>query len=181
VDALPTPPDALLEQAAIVAEPPQQPPAPAVPSGTSRASRSLGSVTGVSRANLPFQSPLPTPPKAAPASLRIEAGTAVWIRLNSFSRQSDGGFTFRGSLLLPVAPAHTVPLDRGTLVDGSGVVSQGQTSLLVKEFVTHGVHYTLNNAGGGTGKTVQFDAGQVLELFLASASIYERVSNWLTE
>jgi hypothetical protein len=65
-------------------------------------------------------------------------------------------------------------LDQVTLAYGSGAVSLGQTSLLIREFVIRGARYTLSNAGGGTGKTVQFDAGQVLELFLASASIYER-------
>jgi hypothetical protein len=167
------------EQAANVAEPPAQPTVTTAPGGTSGASRAVGSVPGMSRTHLPFQSLQSTPTQPTPASLRIEAGTAIWIRLNSVSRQAGGSFTFRGSLLLPVA--NVILLDQGTLVYGSGAVSQGQTSLLIREFVMRGARYTLSNvgssAGGGTGKTVQFDAGQVLELFLASASIYEQAHN----
>jgi len=108
------------EQEANVAEPPPQPPTPAAPSGSSSASRALGRVPGTSRAHLPFQSLLPTPTQPAPTLPRIEAGAAVWIRLSSVSRQAGGSFTFRGSLLLPVA--NVTLLDQGTLVYGAGAV-----------------------------------------------------------
>lgn len=116
-----------------------------------------------------------------PAYLRFEAGTRLWIRLNSVKRQPDGSFTFQGSLLLPVNRANEVLIDRGTEVNGSGSVIQGRTSLFITELVVQGARYILSGATGatdarppGTGGAVQFDAGQVLEMWLASASTYEK-------
>jgi hypothetical protein len=115
------------------------------------------------------------------AYFKLEAGTRLWIRLNSVKRQPGGSFTFQGSLLLPVNRAHEVLLDRGTEVNGSGSVSQGRTSLFITELVVQGARYILSGATGatdarppGTGGAVQFDSGQVLEMWLASSSTYEK-------
>jgi hypothetical protein len=126
-------------------------------------------------------------PKAGnehPAHFRLEAGTRLWIRLNSVNRQPDGGFTFQGSLLLPVNRANEVLLDRGTEVNGSGSLSQGRTSLFITDLVVQGTRYVLSRTTGSThaqppgrGEAVQFDSGQILEMWLASASNYEKASD----
>jgi hypothetical protein len=60
-------------------------------------------------------------------------------------------------------------------------MSQGQTSLGVTEFVVQGARYTLKVGNGamkaqtpGAGGAVQFDRSQVLEMWPASPSIYEK-------
>ncbi len=122
----------------------------------------------------------PSPPE--PALLRLPAGTRLWIQTNSVNREPDGSFTFRSSLLLPMGEANATPLYRGTEVYGSGSANQSRVALSITEFVVAGAHYKLkgvpnvtNAQTSGTGATVAFDAGQVLEIFLASDSIYERV------
>ena len=142
-----------------------QSPAPAVSAGSGNVSRAFRRGTGLSRANLPVS----VPPPSGPASMRLEVGTAVWIRLNSVTRRPGGAFIFRGTLVLPVNA-----LEGGTQVGGTGIVSKGQTSLVVQHFVRRGVIYELKSPAGGSGKTVSFEAGHVLELFLSSTSIYER-------
>ena len=65
-------------------------------------------------------------------------------------------------------------------------MSQGKTSLLVTELVIRRARYTLKGAAGatnarppGTGGAVQFDAGRILEMWLASDSTYEKAADAL--
>jgi hypothetical protein len=54
-------------------------------------------------------------------------------------------------------------------------------SVQILEFVSAGTHYGLRSASGnanlrvlGAGEAVQFDAGRVLETWMASVSTYEK-------
>jgi hypothetical protein len=85
-------------------------------------------------------------------------------------------------VLLPVTQGASVLLDRETRVVGTGTVNQGRTTIRIAEFEWHGTRYRLRTgavaasaSGSGTGRAVEFNAGQVLETFLASASIYEKL------
>jgi hypothetical protein len=136
--------------------------------------------TAGGQAAQPAQAPPPPPP--SPAAVRINAGTRVWILLQSTSPETGGGFTFKGMVLLPVTQDGAVLLDRETRVVGTGKVSQGRTTIRIAEFVWHGMRYRLRGAplavhapGPGSGPAVQFNAGQVLETWLASPSTYEKV------
>lgn len=113
--------------------------------------------------------------------LRIESGVRLWIRVTGINRKPDGSFTFRGTLLQPVALANTTRLDQGTELSGSGTVNQGHVTVLVKEFTIAGTDYALqqNDAGGsgersGTGLAVELDPGKLLEVWLASPSVYRK-------
>ena len=118
-------------------------------------------------------------PTGQAQALHFETGTRVWIRLNSVNRQPDGSFTFKGSLHLPVQEANGLLLDRGTEINGSGTVSGGETSVFITDFVLHGTRYTLKGASGtgraapGVGKAIEFNGGQILEMWFSSDSIYE--------
>jgi hypothetical protein len=132
--------------------------------------------------------PSSPPPNAAagPAtehlpSVRLEPGAHLLIALSSVERLRDGSFQFHGILLLPVVHTGPVPLDRGAEVFGAGTMSQGQTSLAVTEFVVQGAHYALKGGNGamkaqtpGAGGAVQFERSQVLEMWPASPSVYEK-------
>lgn len=142
-------------------------------------------------APLPSSSPLnaaAAPSAELPPSLRLEPSTHLLIVLRSVHRLPDGSFQFRGTLLQPVAQTGPVPLDRGAEVIGAGTMSQGQTSLAVTEFVVQGARYTLKGGSGamktqtpGAGGTVQFDRSQVLEMWPASPSIYEKAADTTTQ
>jgi len=117
-----------------------------------------------------------------PLCQRLDAGSRIWIRLNYVKRRSDRSFTFHKSLLLPVNQDDLVVLDCGTEVKGSGSDTQGQTPLFVTELQVQGGRYILSGKMGvkyawspGTGGIIQFNAGRVLEVWLASASTYEKV------
>ena len=127
-----------------------------------------------------------TPPgmgtATTPDFVRVAAGTRLWIFLKSLDKRSDTTFDFRGVVLLPVTQKGKVVLDRETEVNGVGSVSQGKTSVRIQQFGSHGAHYRLTAAssggpdrGSGAGGSLQFDAGQVLEMWVPSASTYERV------
>lgn len=127
----------------------------------------------------------PAAPRATapnlPASLHLASGARLWITLNSVSRQADGNFTFRGSLLLPLNASGSSLLERGTEVSGSGTEAQGRTSLVISEIVVGGSPYKLKSKAGagkvrtaGSGGAVSFDSGKVLEVWPSSDSIYER-------
>jgi len=114
-------------------------------------------------------------------SLRLEPGAHLLMVLSSVERLPDGSFQFRGILLLPVVHTGPVPLDRGAEVIGAGTINQGQVSLAVAEFVVQGARYTLKGGNGamkaqtpGAGGAVQFDRSQVLEMWPASPSVYEK-------
>jgi hypothetical protein len=106
----------------------------------------------------------------------------VWILLQSTSPETSGGFRFNGMVLLPVTQGGAVLLDRETRVVGTGKVNQGRTTIRIAEFVWHGTRYRLRSSpvaahtpGPGAGPAVEFNAGQVLETWLATPSIYEKV------
>jgi len=122
--------------------------------------------------------------RALPAEIKIDAGTRIWVMLKSIDNNGDGTFGFRGMVLLPVMQAGAVLLDRGTEVQGSGKTAQGRTTVQISGFSVGGAHYGLKNAAGGTsaqapgaGGAVQFDAGQVLEMWMGSGSAYEKAEN----
>jgi hypothetical protein len=123
---------------------------------------------------------LPTIP--APAVIAFDAGTRVWIALKAIRPQVDGVSDFRGAVLLPVTQSGAVLLGRNVEVSGTVTVRNGKRSVQILEFVSTGVHYRLRSASGeanlrllGAGEAVEFDAGRVLETWMASASVYERV------
>jgi hypothetical protein len=118
-----------------------------------------------------------------PAFVRLEAGTRVWISLTTVDRKSAGEFEFRGKVLLPVTQGSVVVLGRDTEVFGSAKVSQSGTTLRITELIWGGAHFALSGRSSsmnvqtsGTGGAVVFDAGRVLELWLASTSVYQRAS-----
>lgn len=132
--------------------------------------------------------PAPAPtaaPKAyvdLPNSFRLEAGTRVWIRLDSLARQPDGSLRFQGTLFEPISQAGGVSLDKGTEVDGLEIDSNGRTSLVVTAFVVQGVQYTLRGSADGTtaragsASAVPFDNQQVMETFIEATSVYEKAA-----
>jgi hypothetical protein len=174
------------------AAPPQTAPAEAPAPVTAepqpaRSSAPPGPAGQTSLTAMQAQSSSPPPRPAAPAqplpeAVRIDAGTRVWILLKSTNQRANGGFEFRGVVLLPVTRGGAVVLDRETEVYGFGTVNQGRTSIRIVEFVWRGARYRLREAAGtaakdlGAGPAVEFNAGQVLETWLATVSTYEKVS-----
>jgi hypothetical protein len=113
--------------------------------------------------------------------LRLESGARLWIRVTAFNRKPDGSFIFRGTLLQPVELANANQLDQGTELAGSGTVNDGHVTVLVNAFTVGGANYTLlqRNASGsnkrsGTGLAVELDPGKLLEVWLASSSVYRK-------
>jgi hypothetical protein len=143
-----------------------------------------GASGGQAAAPLPSSPPLnaAAAPATEPApSLRLEPGAHLLIALSSVNRLPNGTFQFRGTLLPPVPQAGPVSLDRGAEVIGAGTMSQGQTSLAITEFLVQGGRYTLKVGNGamkvqapGAGAAVQLDRGQILEMWPASPSVYEK-------
>lgn len=119
---------------------------------------------------------------AAPV-IRLEAGTRVWIALRSVRPRTDGASEFRGVVLLPVTQAGAVLLARNAEVSGTMTVRNGKKSVQVLGILSAGAQYRLRSAGGeanlrllGAGEAVEFDAGRVVETWMASASTYEKLS-----
>jgi hypothetical protein len=115
--------------------------------------------------------------------IRLDAGTRVWITLKSIHPRADGVSEFRGLVLLPVTQSGTTLLGRNTEVSGSVTVRNGKRSVQILEFVSAGAHYRLKGASGeanlrapGAGEVVQFDAGKVVETWMAATSTYEKQS-----
>ena len=113
--------------------------------------------------------------------LRLESGARLWIRVTAFNRKPDGSFIFRGTLLQPVELANANQLDQGTELAGSGTVNDGHVTVLVNAFTVGGASYALvqRNASGsnkrsGTGLAVELDPGKLLEVWLASSSVYRK-------
>jgi hypothetical protein len=157
--------------------PPPPPRTGAVTSHSASLTHSFGGYVGAPAATGKAVS---RPTANRPASFRLDTGTRVFVQLSSVTRQKDGSLRFHGTLVLPVAQAGAFSLDRGTAVSGFEKESQGQTSLVITELVVSGTRYTLKGDSGtrnalktGGGKAVQFDAGQVIEMFVESASVYE--------
>ena len=130
----------------------------------------------------------PSPAAAAPTAtedhrpqLRLEAGVRLWIRVTAINRKPDGSFTFRGTLLQPVDLANTNQLDQGTELAGSGAVNNGHVTVLLTGFTVGGANYALLQDGAsgssqrpGTGLAVELDPGKLLEVWLASSSVYRK-------
>jgi len=121
----------------------------------------------------------PAPAVPAPA-ITLDAGTRVWITLKSVQPPADGVSEFRGVLLLPVTQSGAVLFAQDTEVSGTATVSDGKRSVQILEFRSAGSHYKLRSAGGeanlrvpGAGEVVEFEAGKVLEAWMASASTYD--------
>ena len=122
---------------------------------------------------------------AAPATkdhvpqLRLQAGVRLWIRVTAINRKPDGSFTFHGALLQPVALANSNQLDQGAALAGSGTVSNGHTRVLISGFTVGGANYALQEASGsgkrpGAGLAVELDPGKLIEVWLASSSVYRK-------
>ena len=113
--------------------------------------------------------------------LQLGAGVRLWIRVTFINRKPDGSFTFRGTLLQPVALANTNQLDQGSEVSGSGTVNNGHVTVLLTGFTVGGANYALrqdeaneSNRHPGTGLAVELDPGKLLEVWLASSSVYRK-------
>ena len=113
--------------------------------------------------------------------LRLESGVRLWIRVTAFNRKPDGSFIFRGTLLQPVELANANQLDQGTELAGSGTVNDGHVTVLVNGFTVGGTNYALlqrdasgSNKRSGTGLAVELDPGKLLEVWLASSSVYRK-------
>jgi hypothetical protein len=111
--------------------------------------------------------------------LQFEAGVQLWIRVNSIRRQPDGSFGFRGTLLQPIILADSVSLDQGTELVGWGTVNGGHVIVSVTAFTVGGENYGLRSAVSankkpGSGPAVELNPGKLLEMWFASASVYEK-------
>ena len=118
---------------------------------------------------------------ALPA-ITLDAGTRVWIALESVRPRGDGASEFRGRVLLPVTQSGAVLLSRNVEVSGTMAVRNGKRSVQITEFLSTGARYRLKGASGeadlrllGAGEAVEFDAGRVVETWMASVSTYEKV------
>jgi hypothetical protein len=116
--------------------------------------------------------------------LRFESGVRLWIHVTAISRKPDGSFMFRGTLLQPVELANANRLDQGTELSGAGAVNNGHVTVLVKDFTVGGASYALlqneasrSNKRPGTGLAVELDPGKLLEVWLASSSVYKKTRN----
>jgi hypothetical protein len=95
------------------------------------------------------------------------------------TRQPDGSFSFRGTLLQPITLAGPVSLDQSTELVGSGTVNGGHVAS-VAGFTVRGENYGLRQAASGvirkpgSGPVVELSLGKVLEMWLVSASVYEK-------
>ena len=120
------------------------------------------------------------PAVPAPNEVRLDAGTRIWITLQSVRQRADGVSEFRGILLLPVVQSGTTLLDRSNPISGTVSVAAGKTTVQITEFVSNGARYLPSTAAGeantlpGTGPAVKFDAGKVLETWIVSASVFSK-------
>ncbi len=118
----------------------------------------------------------------APPVIRLDAGSRVWITLKFVRQRADGVSEFQGVVLLPVTQSGAVLLGRNTEVSGTMTVRNGKRSVQILEFLSPGAHYKLRSASGeadlrllGAGAVVEFDAGRVLETWMASVSTHEKL------
>ena len=108
----------------------------------------------------------------------------MWIRLKSINGTTAAGdFQFQGTVLLPVTQAGLVLLERDAELHGRGSVSREKTSLRITKLVSRGASYMLKGEGGamdtqspGAGGALKFGSGRVYELWLGSASTYEKTA-----
>jgi hypothetical protein len=156
----------------------------AAPSSKPQAQVATSSAGGVSVASTKQPSPAAKGAPTATADrpqLRVESGARLWIHVTAINRKPDGSFTFRGTLLQPVALVNANRLDQGTELSGSGTVNNGHVTVRVSGFTIGGTNYTLlqNDASEsrkrpGTGLAVELDPGKLLEVWLASSSVYRK-------
>jgi hypothetical protein len=116
-----------------------------------------------------------------PLLLQFKAGVQLWIRVNSIRRRPDGSFSFRGTLLQPITLTDSVSLDQSTELVGWGTVKGGHTMVSLTEFTVRGENYGLRSASGankkpGSGPAVELNPGKLLEMWFASASVYEKTT-----
>ncbi len=123
-----------------------------------------------------------------PASIRLEAGTRIWVRITSLVKHPDGTLTFAGSLFEPITRNGVVELAQGTGVRGYERQNQSSISLVITGVEREGARYTLKgatdnkgNPSHGGGKALQFDSGRIVEMFIESATVYERTTNSVTQ
>ncbi len=115
-----------------------------------------------------------------PPLLQFEAGVRLLIRVNSMTRQPDGSFSFRGTLLQPITLAGPVSLDQSTELVGSGTVNGGHVTVSVTGFTVRGENYGLRQAASGvirkpgSGPAAELNLGKALEMWLISASVYKK-------
>ena len=103
--------------------------------------------------------------------------------LTSVETQADGEFHFEASLLLPVTKGASFGLEKQTVIRGTGTGSGDKTLISIREIVISGVGYELAGVAGasnahspGSAWAHKFEAGQVLETGLNSATIYQRAA-----
>jgi hypothetical protein len=148
----------------------------APPSGFAPVVSSRSAAESVSKAKTEQPSPI-----LAPAEISLEVGTRVWISLKSIRQRADGSSEFSGLLLLPVAQSGAVVLERNTQISGTISVRQGKTEVQITEFSLNLARYRLKGTGGEVnthsvaGRAVTFDAGKVLETWIASPSKFGKL------
>jgi hypothetical protein len=117
------------------------------------------------------------------ASFQIKGDTRIWIQCSSTIPQTDGTFPIQGTLQQPIMQVGTILLAQGTEVHGFATLVGGKISQVVlNQFIVNGTQYSLlNQVSGeanaplpGAGRIVQFESGQVLELFYDTNSVYQR-------
>jgi hypothetical protein len=115
--------------------------------------------------------------------LQFESGVRVLVHVVSISRQANGSFAFRGTLLQPVVLAGGASLGQSTELAGSGTVSGGHVTVAVTGLTVQGENYGLQreasgaNKKAGSGPAIELDPGKVIEMWFASASAYERTAD----
>lgn len=174
--------------AAVPAQPSPAPSSSAPSSSPALSSKEQGQVATSSAGDaVSGKEPTPAAKSAATpvqdrlAQLRFVAGIRLWIHVTAISRKPDGSFNFRGTLLQPVSLANSNQLDQGTELAGSGTVNNGHITVFVERFTVGGANYALlqNDPSGsgkrsGTGLAVELDPDKLLEVWLASSSVYRK-------
>jgi hypothetical protein len=130
----------------------------------------------------PDGSRTPSSANATASQLQFESGIRVIVHIVSISRQRNGDFTFRGTLLLPVALAGGASLEQGTELTGSGTESGGHVTVAVTGLTLQRENYTLQQAASGankkagSGPAIELDPGKVIEVWFASDSVYAKTA-----
>jgi hypothetical protein len=116
-----------------------------------------------------------------PPYVQLTPSSHLLMVVSSIEWEPDKTFRFQGVLLVGFPQSGSVWLEQGAQVIGTGALNQGQTSVVVTEFVVGGVRYPLKNGNGamraqtpGASGEVQFERSQTLELWPQSDATYER-------
>lgn len=113
-------------------------------------------------------------------AFRLPARTSVTIRLSSLHRLSDGTLLFQATLASPISAPGAAFLNRVEEIDGWETEENGETSLVIKDLVIHGLHYSLKGPLGRKihppaatgGQAVPFDTNQLVETFVDTPGNY---------